>query len=293
MRTLSLTVILLFFFTFLLSQNIIRNADFEHYSDCPDGISQIEKLKDWFLISKSPDFFNCAFDRTPLDKTSSSIFSGNGSIGLLSHYDGVNSFSEAIGQKLTYPLLPNQLYRLSFMVKKVKTGNYSNSCRELEIYGFKNEFNSGTNFTHLSEKKSSIYLGQSNVVDNNDWKIQSISFKPNDTISTLALSLNKGQCNQYVMVDYLSLSSLEVKGNNLKNECVIFPNPVTIFDNIELVCIDRIQYFEVFDSKGVFIKKYIVKNSSTNFSIESQGIYMLRIKTDYCSYVKKLVVLMN
>jgi len=82
-------------------------------------------MEDWFIISDSPDYFNCAFDRTTLDRSESSIFSGNGSVGLLSSFDEGNSYSESIGQQLTNPLLPGKIYKLAFMASTIKKGVYA------------------------------------------------------------------------------------------------------------------------------------------------------------------------
>lgn len=287
----------LFFFCFftgfatIQAQNLLRNANFEHSNACPDGISQIEKLEEWFLVSNSPDYYNCSYDRVSLSRPLSAIYSGKGSVGILSSYDGTISRTEAIGQRLASPLLPNRFYRLTFMARSESVGTHSEICRGIELHGFKNEYTANTNFDHLSKKGDAILLGKSELVTSIDWDRKTINFLTRDTIQILAISMEEGVCKQYVMIDELSLRRININELNSEIVCTIFPNPSNINSEINLSSNQKIESLEVYGVKGNLLLSQKVNFNNATFSVAEVGVYFVVFRVNGQSFTKKIIIL--
>ena len=57
-QRLFLLIALLFFQFDSTAQNLVPNPSFEEHDGCPSGLFQINKIKDWFPINGTPDYFH-------------------------------------------------------------------------------------------------------------------------------------------------------------------------------------------------------------------------------------------
>lgn len=275
------------------AQNLFENGDFEYYTSCPDGISQAYKVIGWMVFAESPDYFNCSFDTSPVDESTTYIYSGEGSIGLLSSFHEDKSYSESIGQILKEPLLPNVLYKLDLVAKTPNNGSYSDKCKELELYGFADLPPVDTSFEHLSEKDNARFLGKSNRVNNKSWRVYSVAFIPDDTLRVIGLSISNGGCNQYIVIDDLNLIALDNNENNDRKMCKLFPNPASTNSNVEIISNEKINSIIIYDLKGILVSYFTVENKSYTFSISKEGIYFVVVKYLGKTMIKKLIVIKN
>ncbi|MEX2379710.1 MAG: kelch repeat-containing protein [Vicingaceae bacterium] len=106
---------------------------------------------------------------------------------------------------------------------------------------------------------------------------------------TTGLTKNNGRLTEtWKCVDPTSLSE-----NKWNPELRLYPNPTQSVLNIEHPTLKEFEqwYYELVDSKGHLLKKQRIHGSSTQIQMESlpQGIYLLIIRSDKGSLVKKIV----
>ncbi len=121
MRLISVTA---FFLFGLLSpaQNLVPNPSFESFTECPNGLSQIDRVNDWSTAGGSPDYFNaCAqtavgvpFNFMGFEWPSS----GNGYVGAITYPSWNKEFVQC---KLTEPL---EVGVVTYVSMRVSPGGY-------------------------------------------------------------------------------------------------------------------------------------------------------------------------
>jgi hypothetical protein len=110
----------------LSAQELVPNGDFEQYSACPGGLSQLELAQDWMnpctIIEKgaSPDFLHECSSDPDVDVPDNvlgtqSAYSGRGYGGIYT-YSSVSEYREYIMVRLTEPLVQGECYRFSMFV---------------------------------------------------------------------------------------------------------------------------------------------------------------------------------
>ena len=63
MKNLQFILLLLFSFSKIYAQNLVANPSFEEYTDCPSGLTEFYKVKNWSSPNKgTPDYFNTCCD---------------------------------------------------------------------------------------------------------------------------------------------------------------------------------------------------------------------------------------
>ena len=170
MKKLILFVVQLLLMNSIHSQNVLENADFEYYSTCPTGISEVYKSENWFCAVATADFFNCSFVSNIDIPSGILAYSGKGFMGFLSYGD-MNGSAEAIGQYLTKPLLPYTKYSISLAAKRLYSGAATVDTAGVELYGFKDSIPYDTSFIHISQVSNSNYLGTSSIINNTSWSL--------------------------------------------------------------------------------------------------------------------------
>jgi hypothetical protein len=226
MKKLLLSISVLFLTNCIQGQNLLLNSDFEIMNACPTTQGEIIKATNWENVIASADYYNCGFSNPGTFPTNPVAYTGTGYIGF-SSYGNSNGSSEAVGQNLLQPLLPNSSYILSFASKKTNGGVYSDNCGGVAIYGFKNNMPLALNNVHISQISGALLLGNSPVVFNTEWEMFSFNLTVPDTVNQIVFSVEYiPDCGQCVFLDSVSLTGEVTSMNVLNNDFVsIYPNP--------------------------------------------------------------------
>lgn len=108
------------------------NPSFEEYSECPDGLAQIENLINWYSpTAGTSDYFNsCSSSSSGVNIPNSvlgfQVSDGNGFVGINLQIDPLGiDWLEYIQVKLNPKLKANVTYKLSFEVNLANTSHYA------------------------------------------------------------------------------------------------------------------------------------------------------------------------
>lgn len=123
-----ITWVFLLFNTFLIGQNIIPNAGFEHYGMCPFNHSQINKATGWENPTKgSPDYYNACGNKdysVPNNRYGKKLsFQGKAYAAL----NGRDNYREYIQIRLAKPLIKGQKYYCSIHISACESYRYVSS----------------------------------------------------------------------------------------------------------------------------------------------------------------------
>lgn len=273
-------------------QNLIQNPDFELYTTCPTGISQVAYANSWFSTIFSPDFYNCNFTSFFYFPTTSLAYSGTGFTGFLSYAD-VNGSGEAIAQQLNQPLLPNTSYSLSFAAKRPYQGAYANNCAGVAVYGFTTDsMPTDTLDIHASQLPGAVLLCATLPIQDINWTMHQLNFNVVDTIKYIVFTIGQApSCQQYIFLDSLNLiytGTTSVNETNAVNQFSLSNNPsngsFTISlprGNSEIIICDML---------GQVISRTTSTEERLNGHLDKSGIYFITVKTARGTSTRKLII---
>lgn len=122
-----LTFILFILPVLLFSQNLVVNPSFENHTACPNQINQVDFATGWKSWGVTPDYFNACANTTapnfgvPLNNRAfQHARTGVAYMGLFTYTVFLANQREFIGGQLSSPLIPGQLYYISFWVNHVE-----------------------------------------------------------------------------------------------------------------------------------------------------------------------------
>jgi hypothetical protein len=311
--------IIFFFFCFtkIVAQiNLVPNPSFEEDTACPNQISQIYKLKYWYSVNATPDYFNKCYNGVSNNAFIPLNSFGYQSVNTPCHsYIGIDPFtnfinstnSELIGVKLSSPLTTNTKYYLSIMV------SLANKCkRACNKLGAKFYLTQPVyTFTLAPTNFADITFTQT-VVDTSNWVKLFGSFTSTmnyeyislgnfyDTLSfTRTYLYNEISPNIYYYLDDVCLSTDSAFAYNYTYDCLttnikknsidfigIYPNPAFNMISIESeLVIDAVEIVDL----NMKPQKLIRNENEIYFELP-EGIYFLKFKSSNKIYYKKLII---
>lgn len=302
--------------------NLVPNPSFEQDTACPNAISQIYKLKDWFTTNGTPDYFNrCYTGVSNNAKIPLNVFGyqdvGNSChtyVGMHTMYSGThgsseNIYNEILSVKLTDSLIKNAKYFLSFKTSLANNVKYSTNNIGI-LFSTKKPMTSFTctpinfaqiNFTQfVNDTLNWTILFKPFIADSNYKFISIGNFY--DTLNTSEIIMNStGFPTSYFYFDDVNLSTDSAFTYNFSHNCSptlinnnsidyqfkIFPNPFNSLINIE--CVEAINSTSIFNNLGqiVFYENQtdIKQLDLTSLQV---GIYFLELKTRNQTIYKKI-----
>ena len=272
------------------SQNLLENADFEYYTTCPTGISEVYKSDNWFCAVATADFYNCSYVFNRDVPSGILAYSGKGFMGFLSYGD-MNGSAEAIGQYLTKPLLPYTNYSISFAAKRPYSGPAAVDTAGVELYGFKDSIPYDTSFIHISQLPNSNFLGTSTIINNTSWSLYTWNFEVLDTLNVLVLTTSKVSCLEYIFIDDVSIMPFKISSTNdlaLNNSFKIFPNPSDGI--IHLILPEGNTEVSISDLYGKEINRFFSNEKTIDLKMEQAGIYFISVKSKTGIITQKVIV---
>lgn len=245
-------------------------------------LGQLDSAVSWLSVVQTPDYYNCGLSTTTAYPSSSTAFSGTGFIGF-SSYGNMNGSSEAVGQYLSRPLLPEHPYTFSFSAKKPYAGLYSYTCGGVALYGFQSNMPLDTYTVHLSQFSNAQLLGISLPVQDTAWQSFSFDFTPSDSVNALALTVQHAiHCTECIFLDALSLIStgISIDAPGKPSELKVFPNPFTDQLTFALERQEPI-FIYLYDFWGRPILQQEFTNSTTiNTEQLANGFYLYKLGND-------------
>lgn len=309
---------LLFCFTNIGGQvNLIPNPSFEEDTACPNNFSQIYKLKEWYSLNLTPDYFNkCYNGFGKYTSIPSNTFGyqnvANGChsyAGLHTFVNPINSTSnEVLGVKLTSQLLIGTKYFLSLDLSLSNTSKRASNkfgasfSTTQPIYTFTS---TPTNSAHItftqtvSDTLNWVKLFGSFISTNNFEFISLGNFF--DTLSfTRTYLYNELSPNIYYYIDNVCLTTDSAFAYNYtfnclttdkdeykKNDFKIYPNPTK--NIIKFNSDEEILDIELYNTN--FKNQFFLRKENELVFDLPNGVYLLKItfynnKTTY----KKLII---
>ena len=301
-----------------LAQNLVPNGDFENYTLCPDGASELDRLTDWFNpTAGTADFYNSCYTTgwENVDVPNNffgfqSPASGNGYIGLFLHYY-YTLYREYAEVKLIDSLIVGNKYYVSFSVSLADSSNFATD--DVGIY-FSNDsllnLSSYDNFsvfphvestqgTFLSDK-SVWYLITGEYIASGGEKFLTIgNFKDDINTDTIPVSQGGSLLNDYFCYYYIDNVCVSLTANDCGitgiNEIstpniLVYPNPSNGIVNLSSE--KTIENLSVYSSIGQLIISNLpnTKNLQIDLSKHSKGIYYINIKTNQSVISKKIII---
>lgn len=311
-------ILLLFCFINSNAQiNLIPNPSFEEDTACPTQISQIYKLKDWYSVNTTPDYFNKCYNNTANNNAliPSNAFGYQNVNNGCHSYVGINHFgyginstnNELIGVKLISSLTTGTKYYLSMKVslanRSRKSGNNLGATFHLNKPPYTFTI-SPTNFAHITFSQT--------PVDTNSWVTLFSSFTSNnnfeyitignfyDTLSFNRIDLyNEVSPNIYFYLDDICLTTDSAFAYNYNFNCLLtnltkndinsiqlIPNPAQ--NKIFLLTDKAIEDVRLYDLNGN-PQLFNRRDYEIEFNLP-QGLYILRLKCDGNFEYKKIII---
>jgi hypothetical protein len=309
---------LLFCFTKIGAQvNLIPNPSFEEDTACPNNFSQIYKLKEWYSLNLTPDYFNkCYNGFGKYTSIPSNTFGyqnvANGChsyAGLHTFVNPINSTSnEVLGVKLTSQLLIGTKYFLSLDLSLSNTSKRASNkfgasfSTTQPIYTFTS---TPTNSAHItftqtvSDTLNWVKLFGSFISTNNYEFISLGNFF--DTLSfTRTYLYNELSPNIYYYIDNVCLTTdsafaydynfncltTDLSEQN-KNTITIYPNPAV--NKLKYTTTKEIKDIELLDIN--FKNQKFIRREDELFFDVPHGVYFIKIVTNDDKIIYKKLIL--
>jgi hypothetical protein len=308
---------LLFCFTKIDAQvNLIPNPSFEEDTACPNQISQIYKLKDWYSVNTTPDYFNKCYYGVSNNASIPKNAFGYQDVNFGCHsYIGINHFgyninstnNEMIGVKINTPLSVNTKYYFSLKTSLANQSRRAGNKLGVNFYLNKPPYTPTINPTNAAQ----ITFTQT-VIDTSNWISLFSSFTPTlayefltignfyDTLNFSRTFLyNEISPNIYYYIDDVCLSTDSTFAYNYSYNCLItdifknekdnffiLPNPsknrLSISSNNE---INEIKLLNLNSIPQLIYRK----ENEIEFDLKT-GIYFLQVKLADKYYYKKIII---
>jgi hypothetical protein len=303
--------------------NLVPNPSFEQDTACPNNIDQMYKLKNWFAINDSPDYYNKCYygplDYAAIPKNTAGYQNVS---GLCHSYAGIatctypsyptnNSNNENFAVKLIDSLIIGKRYFFSMRVSFAN--NYKTAANNLGA-----RFSTKSPATTLSTTPTNFaQVTFSQVVtDTLNWVLLAKSYTADsvykyisignfyDTLSTTKITVNpSGFPGSYYYIDDICLSDdstytysyaynctlSSVHENFLNKKIEIYPNPCN--DYFYVIGINDKTKFEWVTVEGKIIKYgYAKEFEKTYINDLPESVYVLQLYNDKDVLRKKIVV---
>jgi len=310
----------------LNSQNLVPNPSFEEYYECPDGIIQTNKIKDWIININSADYFNsCANSQSGVSVPQNSFgyqipATGNAYCGLYVYAETqIGDVREYLGTRLLQPLIPNQKYYVSI---KTSWANGWCATNKLGILFSNTYYGDSTTWGVLISPPPFInnfahVYTDSIITDSVNWTtIKGVfiadsaykyiyigNFFSKTNIDTLWFFGGLPNCKSYYYIDDVCVSTdsltccspfVIVENDIICNNIVVFPNPTSDKIIIEYSHFynDNICDVMITDYFGKIIKFYSKYHSGNDIQLDdiSSGFYILHLKFKNKTIIQKLII---
>ena len=279
-----------------IAQNLVPNGDFEQYSNCPMGWSEINFAVPWISPSTigSPDYYNqCADTSSPVNVPNTAIgfqvaHSGGGYSGI--YVGNNNNIREFIEAPLTSTLVANTCYHFEMYV------NLANACKyttdDIAVYFSDTSVTGITSFSLPFTPQINNIIG--NTFDSLGWTLVSGNYTAtggenylivgnykNDANTTILL-LYPGALYNYIYcyIDDVSLTPCATGINTqiVSEEINIYPNPV--IDKLNIIVKDnQLSEIILYDiaSRKILQQKFI-NAVSLNTKQLARGLYHYEVR---------------
>lgn len=127
----------------IYAQNLIANPEFEVYEGCPNAISQLDSISDWFNAGNTPDFLDTCASGTNAGVPFSGIFgyqlplSGGGYVGLYTYDVVQGNYREFIEAPFLEEVQAGDTLYFSFWLNRASGEALSNNDCSSNGFGFK------------------------------------------------------------------------------------------------------------------------------------------------------------
>lgn len=309
MKRLILSALAISVFHFNQAQNLVPNDNFEQYSTCPDGASQIDSALFWFNPAVYPgpggssDYFNACSSSpwagVPYNWNGNGYqpaYNGDGYAGLYLYYSTFQNFREYIEVPLDTPLMDGMCYHFSMQVNLANVSEFTSD--DIGAY-FSNTMISGVNnYDNLP------YTPQVNNTvgdfDTLSWKLVEGDYVATGGESYLIIgnfktdgstTLNSGNSagnipGVYCYVDDVQLSiCVGVEEHNRNLNTAIYPNPTT---GRFQVTVPQVQVTAVFDVLGNAVP-YYWEGNTIDISHLQTGTYLVQLTTEGATQTRLLM----
>ena len=270
-----------------VAQVSLINPGFEEYTLCPDNISQLDRAVGWFTAIITPDYLNCDFLEVPDSPSSSGAYEGTGCATFLCSNSGN---AESVGQHLPAPWIPGS-YQFTCALQIPISGNYTNDCGGLQIYGFEEALTPAVEYTHASLLPGAMLLGGTGSVTNTEWQQYDIPLQLLNTVNHIAISIESSPgCRERIFMDDLRIE-MSTGMENLPRPVgvlhawvdgtsgTIMVNSATVLDEVLVI-----------DALGRVVQRNAPHSTSCTVRIEAPGTYtVLGISNGLRSMVRVVV----
>lgn len=196
-----------------ISQNLVPNASFEEYANCPDGDDQLYLCNYWFNpTDASPDYFNrCSKDSLlgiPYNCDGyQQLRSGNAYAGIINFDNEYQSYREFIGAKLLEPLKSGKTYQISMYVSLSDSSQFANNRFGISLSreDKPQRIHAKTNAYNLWQCDNNILVRNNNIgYDTTYWHLIKVDYvaKGNEAYLFIGLCRNNVRKGNYLAVKY-------------------------------------------------------------------------------------------
>ena len=292
------------------AQNLVPNPDFETFTSCPNGFSQIDLAIPWVNPSTmgSPDYYNQCSTVNFVDVPNNfwGYQPARSAVAYSGIYIWVNSTStvrEYIEIQLTSPLIANSCYHLEFYI------NLPNSCMYTsDAIG---AYFSDTLITGIPNYDPLPFTAQimnptGSYPDTLNWNLVSGNYTAqggeryllivnfNDSAATTVILINSsGTWNgAYFFIDDVSLTACTGIEENTNSAIKMYPNPVG--DQLKIQNAEfKIEEVKIYDIMGKEILISAISNQQSEINMDvsklKSAIYFVEVNAGKKIFRKKFL----
>ncbi len=303
------------------SQNLVPNADFESYSECPDFYSQTDRLDAWNAYRGTPDYYYSCDETNiagvPYNQISGfqPALSGEGYIGIYGILH--DNTREIIGVELLEPLEIGVEYFISFYWSRAFGGAFHSNCDcassnlgalfTTEPFDFLNNPIEVGNFAHVFD--GTVHEDSTNWVEISGWFIADqaythLAIGNHFDLDQIQLEYFNTDPSETTIVTYYyidnvcvttDVSNCQAPNSSSQefpeNQIQIFPNPTTGLVMIKSgLQLDQVHLMNVL---GQTVKQWSL-NGAERFEFDASdveaGVYLLQVRSGNKFSTLKLIV---
>lgn len=309
-----------FFTSGVSAQNLVPNGSFEEYYSCPITVDKVDSIVNWYRVLNSPDYFNtCAPNSVSIpDNVLGSQFpyEGNAYTGVYTYHSYSVQYREVIGAKLLNKLIVGNTYHVSMRVSRGNETEWINCDRATNKLGIRFTTTKIPNFIVTGRYDTSYITNfaqlytDSIITDTLNWVLLHWNYVPDSAYAYIYI----GNFFKDNMTNTVVINSLVKPGNayyyidSVNINCV---GKHCFADDVPDISKSSERIFYQQDSKSLSIEsgnensailsifnlqgqlllhKDISGINRVSLSELSSGIYIVRIKTEHTSLVKKIVI---